>query len=95
MSEDEDTTSHAGTTAGAQEASDHGILEGPDHGDTETRYVQTDVEGRQLHEQMINVESWDSIYEAYCKISHRQRTRKRMTRPRSIPEGVTTRLVNY
>ena len=28
----------------------------------EPRYMQTDAEGQQLHEQMISIESWDSLY---------------------------------
>ena len=49
--------------------------------------IQRDAEGRRLHEQTINTESWDPMFADYCKISKRTET-GRIVKPPTPPQGV-------
>ena len=75
MHEGEDTDMPDGTVADAQDSQTA----------VEKQWAQRVAEGRLLHEQAINTDSWDAMYEEYCKIS-RNRLRGQAVKPKNPPE---------
>ena len=76
MHEGEDTDMPDGTIA---DAHDSQAVE-------QKQWAQRDVDGRLLHEQIINTESWDTMYEEYSKISNRRR-KGQVVKPKNPPLG--------